>query len=81
MNDLEFEKAKQLRKIAEARIVSEPVADFTVKRFADGLITTAAEGSLIEIAMVIAKGMHDIEKQCPEARLFFKAALSEYMEE
>jgi hypothetical protein len=80
MDKLEFEKAKQLRKIAEAKFSSEPIADFTVKRFADGQFTTAAEGSLTEIAMMIVKGMHDIEKQCPEARMVFSFALMDYME-
>jgi hypothetical protein len=79
MNQLELEKAMQLRKIAE-RAFPEPVADFSVKRFANGQFTTAADGSLIEIAMMIAKGLHDIEIQHPEARMIFVAALSDYLE-
>ena len=79
MDQLEFEKARQLRKIAE-RAFPEPVADFTVKRFANGQMTTAAEGSLTEIAMMIAKGLHDIEIQYPEARMIFVAALSDCLE-
>ena len=79
MDQLEFEKARQLRKIAE-RAFPEPIADFTVKRFANGQIITAAEGSFIEIAMMIAKGLHEIEVQYPEARMIFIAALSDYLE-
>lgn len=79
MDQLELEKARQLRKIAE-RAFPEPVADFTVKRFANGQFTTAAEGSLIEIAMMITKGLHDIEMQQPEARMIFSLALREYLE-
>lgn len=79
MDALEYEKAKQLRKIAEASL-PEPIADFTVKRFANGQITVAAEGSLIEIAMMVAKGVHDIEKLYPEAKMVFAVALREYME-
>ncbi|MDF2524527.1 MAG: hypothetical protein K0R31_2168 [Clostridiales bacterium] len=79
MDQLEFEKARRLRKIAE-RAFPEPVADFSVKRFADGQFTTAAEGSFIEIATMIAKGLHDIEERYPEARICFSLALREYLE-
>jgi hypothetical protein len=79
MHELEQDKARQLRKIAE-RAFPEPVADFTVKRFSNGQFMTAANGSLIEIAMMIAKGLHDIEIQHPEARMIFVAALSDYLE-
>lgn len=79
MDALEYEKAKQLRKITEAKL-PEPIADFTVKRFSDGQFTMGAEGSLIEIAMMITKGMHDIEMQHPEARMAFALALRSYME-
>ncbi len=80
MDKLELEKARQLRKIAESREPAEPIADFNVKRFADGRFTVAAEGSLIEIAMMVAKGLHDIEMLDPAARMIFSMAFREYME-
>jgi hypothetical protein len=80
MDQLEFEKAKQLRKIAEARETTEPTADFTVKRFADGHYTTAVNGSLIEIALMVTQGLHNIEKLHPEARIAFATAFRDYLE-
>lgn len=80
MDQLEYAKAKQLRKIAEARETTEPTVDFTVKKFADGHITTAAEGCAIEIAALILVGLHDMEKLHPEARIVFAAAFRRYLE-
>ncbi|MDF2608906.1 MAG: hypothetical protein K0R92_380 [Lachnospiraceae bacterium] len=81
MDRLEYEKAKKLRQIAEARETTEPVADFTVKKFADGHITTAASGSLIEIAALLSAGLHDIEATNPGARNVFEIALKFYLKE
>ncbi len=80
MDQLEYAKAKQLRQIAESRETTEPVADFTVKKFADDHITVAAEGCPIEIAALILVGLRDIEKQRPEARIIFTAAVRAYLE-
>ena len=79
MDALEFAKAKQLRKIAEARL-PEPIADFAVKRLPNNQFVTAANGSLTEIAMMITNGIHDIEEQYPEARMIFSLAFREYLE-
>lgn len=80
MDDLEYAKAKQLRQIAEARETSEPVADFTVRRFADGHATVAVEGSPFEIASLVVMGISDISERDPQVKIALKVLLKAWVE-